>query len=220
MGTFASAQVLESDDYRRILAVLDLVERASTAADFRRLVLEAVDEHLGYRRSTFVVGEPPVSGFKRFAGSTHGLRQADLEEYFERWTPDDPFVSLAATRRMRRSALLELTELADEVLQNERRYVEQFLLRQATSQLSCGSTLGCQRTGTSRSWAPGRPNLLPEIARAFGSLTVQSHTPLGIRPMRRPCPNGQWDLPQKQLMSRRVVRVINQDVPDNAAPST
>lgn len=127
---------LEPADYRGILKILDVVERARTPADFQRLTLEAVDEHLGYTRSTFFIGDPPEPGFRRLAGSTRGLKQVDLEEYLERWTPDDPFVSLAATNRMRRGALVDLTELAVEVLPNERRYVERFLLRQASSQLS------------------------------------------------------------------------------------
>lgn len=151
VGTFAEPELaeaqLESADYRGILAVLGVVQQARSTGEFQRLALEAIEEHLGYRRTTFFFGEPPVPGFKRFAGWTRGLKMVHLEEYLDRWTGDDPFVSGAATNRMRTQHVVELRELAADVHPNERRYVEAFLLRQGSSQVSLWLDTGLPRHG-------------------------------------------------------------------------
>lgn len=124
------------DDYRGILALLEEAERARTVTDFRRAVLEALDEHLGYRLGTFFIAGPPDRDFRPTDGSTHGLREVDMEEYVERWNAADPFVSSAATRAMRNRGLVGLSELVPGILPDQRRYLEDFLLRQGKSQLS------------------------------------------------------------------------------------
>lgn len=138
---------LRPHDYRAILAVLEVVEHANTVGEFSRLAMEAVDEHLGYSRSTFFVGGPPDPGFALFEGSTHGLKEVDLDEYLEDWTGSDPFVASAATSRMRRDGMVGLDDLSGSIDSEQRRYIEQFLHRQSSSQLSLWLDTGLPRHG-------------------------------------------------------------------------
>jgi DNA-binding CsgD family transcriptional regulator len=129
------------------LAVLEIVLRAETVGDFQRLAIEAVDEHLGYVRSAFVVGGPPVASFALFEGSTHGLKGVNLEEHVEDWAGSDPFVASAATARMRRDGIVGLGDLAGTVDSDQTPYIEQYLFRQGSSQLSLWLDTGLPQHG-------------------------------------------------------------------------
>jgi hypothetical protein len=81
-----------ADRRRRLDAVLDAAARAASLVDLLQVTLAALDEHLGYARSAFMlaVAEPPLSGRRAYAGVTHGSPEYMLEEYFERWADRDP----------------------------------------------------------------------------------------------------------------------------------
>jgi DNA-binding CsgD family transcriptional regulator len=138
---------LRPPDYRAILTVLEVVGRAGTVDEFRHLAMEAVDEHLGYVRSIFFVGGQPNPGFVLFEGSTDGLIEVDLEEYLENWTGSDRCVASTATSRMRRGGMAGLNDLGGPVDSYQRRYVEDFLLRQSSSQLSLWLDTGLPQHG-------------------------------------------------------------------------
>src|ERR1700733_3113250 len=74
-------------DQRHVAAVLETVERARSVGEFLSLTLEALDEHLGIRRSAFMLGlsEGESPGRAAYAGLQHGLKPYVMEEYFERW---------------------------------------------------------------------------------------------------------------------------------------
>lgn len=131
-----TAVALTSDDYRAILGALETIERARTISHFRRLVLEALECHLGYRLSTFIVGGPPTAQLRVHDGITHGLKSIDMEEYIELWTSSDPSVTSTATARMASRGLVDLFDLAAAIGPDQRDYLERFLLRQGSTQLS------------------------------------------------------------------------------------
>jgi DNA-binding CsgD family transcriptional regulator len=113
---------LEPRDYRAILAVLEVVGRAGSVDEFRRLAMQAVDEHLGHAQSTFFVGGPPDPGFALFEGSTQGLEQGDLREEAGRG---------------------DLSAFDSE----QRLHIEQFLLRRSSCQLSLWLDTGLPQHG-------------------------------------------------------------------------
>jgi DNA-binding CsgD family transcriptional regulator len=73
--------MLKTDDYRRLLAVIEDVERATSLSAFRRATLQALDGHLGYGRTAFLTGttdEPKVDGV------VNGYQQRRLDAYLTR----------------------------------------------------------------------------------------------------------------------------------------
>ena len=73
-----------STELRHATAVLDTVDAARSVAEFLRLTLEALDEHVGIRRSAFMLGlaEGRLPGPTAYAGLQRGLRPHVMEEYF------------------------------------------------------------------------------------------------------------------------------------------
>jgi DNA-binding CsgD family transcriptional regulator len=94
IGDAVVADLLNADDYVRILVILEVVERAGTVAEFRRMTFEAVDHLLGWRRRTFFVGGPPGPGL-RPDGSTHSRR-----EPIEQCRPVEDFVLRRASSQL------------------------------------------------------------------------------------------------------------------------
>src|ERR1700733_7657928 len=84
-----------STELRRATAVLETADAARSLGEFLTLTLEALDEHVGVRRSAFMLGlsERGFPGPPAYAGLQHGLLPHVLEEYFERWFHLDPLTS-------------------------------------------------------------------------------------------------------------------------------
>lgn len=130
MGTFGGAQFLQSDDYRRILAVLEVAEAAVRTQRFRTAVLEALDEHMNLAGSAFFIAPAPVPGFRAVDGVLHGYAQAGVQEYVERWSDREPYASPRAQALIRANGIAGIEEFFDRLDRTHREYVEEFLLRQ------------------------------------------------------------------------------------------
>ena len=130
MGTFAGDDFLQPEDYKRILAVLEVAERATGTARFRSAVLEALEEHLNLRGSAFFIAPPPAPGFRAIDGVLHGYAQAGVHEYVERWSDREPYASPRAQALIRANGIVGIEEFFDRLDRVHREYVEEFLLRQ------------------------------------------------------------------------------------------
>lgn len=126
----ARDELLNAGDYRRILAVVEAAEKATTRPGFRAAVLEALDEHLGLRESAFFMGPPPVPGFRAVDGILHGYVEDGVPEYVERWSDREPYACAAAQALIRAHGIAGLDEFFDRLDERHRRYVEDFLLPQ------------------------------------------------------------------------------------------
>jgi DNA-binding CsgD family transcriptional regulator len=153
-------------DVRRIAAVLDAIDHAESLREFTALTLAALDEHLGIRRSAFMLAlaERPLPGRVAFAGANHGLRPYVMEEYFERWSHIDALTSDPARAAYVRNGHVTMAGIYQRLEPQHRRYVDDFLRRSGDrEQLSF---------------------LLPCAGWTDGYLTVTGEDPPGERELR------------------------------------
>jgi DNA-binding CsgD family transcriptional regulator len=116
--------ILTADDYRRILAVLEVAGRAQSLTQLRIETLAALEEHLGYRGSGLVLG---TVGSAASDGYLHGRAQRTIEEYFERWRDHDAFNSAISQQLIRSGQTVSLEDIYRQLEPNRRRYVDEFL---------------------------------------------------------------------------------------------
>ncbi len=93
--------MLKADDYRRILAVLEAAEQATSLKNFRTRTLEALEEHLGYRQSAFLTRSVAD---RRIDGVVHGQSQRRLSAYLQRWSDQDVLEAFSSSRGRRARA--------------------------------------------------------------------------------------------------------------------
>jgi DNA-binding CsgD family transcriptional regulator len=120
-----------ADEHRRLDAVLEAAEGARSLGELLTTTLAALEEHLGYPKSTFMLtlAEPPLSGRRAYGGVTHGGPASVLEEYFERWADVDPLGSPAAQLSYVRRGSASIVELYPSLDRSRRRFVDEFLRR-------------------------------------------------------------------------------------------
>lgn len=111
-GREARLGSLAPEEFRSILAILELVERAGSVSEFRSLALDALDEHFGYTRGSFLLAGPPESGFMLTDRVVHGMCEAELKDFLVRkagsqlslWldtgTPTHGYISIFGLRRL------------------------------------------------------------------------------------------------------------------------
>ncbi len=121
----------EITDRRRAAAVLDTVERARSLGEFLRLTLEGLDEHVGVRRSAFMLGltDGVLPGATAYDGLQHGLKPYVMEEYFERWAHLDALTSDVARAEYARHGRATVAGVYARLDAPHRRYVDEFLHR-------------------------------------------------------------------------------------------
>lgn len=122
---------LQQDELRRTSAVLEAAVRSTSLAQFMSQTLGALDEHLGFSSSAFMlaVGEAPSPGRRAFAGVKHGSPPYVLEEYFERWADLDPLASEAARSSYARRGWATVADAYPSLEPGRRRFVDDFLRR-------------------------------------------------------------------------------------------
>lgn len=186
--------LLTSHDYRRVLAVVEVLERAPTVAALRAATLAALEEEFGYGSSTFFVAGPPDVGVELLDGSVHGHPLRDLEEFLERWAPFESLSSPVALAKAQANGVVELEEVYDRLEPGRRRYVNEFLLPKGIgSQLGLFVDTGLRANGYMALLAPrgesfGRIDrtrmlaLRPHLANHLRSrLLIECGEPLGLK---------------------------------------
>jgi DNA-binding CsgD family transcriptional regulator len=121
----------DSTELRHATAVLDTVDSARSVGEFLTLTLEALDEHVGIRRSAFMLGltEGRLPGPAAYAGLQHGLRPHVLEEYFERWFHLDALTTDVARAAYARDGRATIDGIYSRLGAANRRYIDEFLRR-------------------------------------------------------------------------------------------
>ncbi len=125
---------MTADERRRIGAVVEAAERARSLPELLEITLAALDEHLGFSRSAFMlaVADPPFPGNRAYAGVMHGWPPCVLEEYFERWADRDPLGSEAARAAFARGGRATIAEVYPRLDRGRRRFVDDFMRRTRT----------------------------------------------------------------------------------------
>lgn len=116
---------------RQATAVLDAADATRSLGEFLTVTLEALDEHVGIRRSAFMLGlsDGALPGEVAYAGIQHGLRPHVMEEYFERWAHLDALTSEAARAVYARDGYATVASVYGLLGSERRRYVDDFLRR-------------------------------------------------------------------------------------------
>lgn len=91
--------MLKTDDYRRLFAVLEDTERATSLSSFRRGALDALSAHLGWTHGAFLTGS---TDSERIEGVALGIAQRRLDALIARLS------RVPATRRLLGAAHLDL----------------------------------------------------------------------------------------------------------------
>ncbi len=94
--------MLKSDDYRRLLAVLEDVEQATSLSALRRATLDAVLAHLGWEHAAFLTG---AGDAPKLEGVAVGLPQRRLDALLSRLSREQ------AMRHLLSSGKLDLTRV-------------------------------------------------------------------------------------------------------------
>ena len=122
---------LKADDYRRVLDVVEACERATSLKELLELSLAAIDEHLGYSGSAFMVAlaSPPHPGRRAYGGVNHGFPEYVMEEYFERWADADPLASDRSRSWYEQRSLSSTDAIYAQLEGSRKRFIDDFLRR-------------------------------------------------------------------------------------------
>lgn len=97
--------MLKADDYRRVLAVLESAEQATSLKNFRTRTLDALEAQMGYRHSAFLTR---YAADRRIDGVVHGQPQRRLNAYLQRWSDQEVLEAFASSSRARKPRGIEL----------------------------------------------------------------------------------------------------------------
>ncbi|RMI44851.1 helix-turn-helix transcriptional regulator [Streptomyces triticirhizae] len=122
-----AGEALPPEDYRRLFAVWEAVERTPDLATFRESLLRALEEWFGY--STVVVLHGPTVGeaIRGGQGIKSGYSREFLDAYARRWITHDPYMAPHAHRLLRERGVVTLRELHPERDPEQAAFVTEFL---------------------------------------------------------------------------------------------
>jgi DNA-binding CsgD family transcriptional regulator len=117
---------LQREDYRRILAFMESVDREPDLVGFQSAVLGALERFFGWQRLSFQIG-PDLTHALEAPGPKLGYPALVLEEYAQRWGRYDVFKTDTATRLLQARGVLSLHELPAPSDTEAKLYVERFM---------------------------------------------------------------------------------------------
>lgn len=124
--------MLKTDDYRRLLATLEGVERADSLSAFRRATLESMAEHLGYDHAMFLTGTTDEPGVE---GTTVGYPQRRLDALLTRARDLDVTREALAMLGRVRTAPIALNTLQTILPPGVRQAIDEYLTNQRIGDL-------------------------------------------------------------------------------------
>ncbi|MDX6742494.1 helix-turn-helix transcriptional regulator [Actinocorallia sp. A-T 12471] len=106
-------ETLTPEDYRRLVGVLEAVDRAADLTEFRERLLRAVQTWFGFAGVTVLHGPDLAAATEQGCGVQAGYTRAFLDEYAERWAAVDPMRTPHAAALLAETGVVTLAELAD-----------------------------------------------------------------------------------------------------------
>jgi DNA-binding CsgD family transcriptional regulator len=120
-------EALPPEDYRRLVGVLEAIDRASDLLTFREGLLRALQSWFGYSTLAVLHGPTLAEAMLEGRGIKSGYSQAFLDEYATRWVSADPFLTPKAWRLLTDQGVVTLHHLRPQDVPAQRDYVEHFL---------------------------------------------------------------------------------------------
>ncbi|WP_245930274.1 helix-turn-helix transcriptional regulator [Allonocardiopsis opalescens] len=120
-----AGEALALEDYRRLVGILEAVDRAPDLAVFCERLLHALQSWFGYTTLAVLHGATLAEAMRDGGGIKSGYSPDFLDEYTARWAADDPFLTADAMRLLTERGVLTLADLT--LADAHRRYVEHFL---------------------------------------------------------------------------------------------
>ena len=119
--------MLKTDDYRRLLAVLEDVEQATSLSGLRRATLDAAAAHLGWEHAAFVTGS---SDSPKIEGVAIGLPQRRLDALLARLSREQAMRHLLAAAELDLTGALTRDDLWALLTEGGRAVGDEFLAAQ------------------------------------------------------------------------------------------
>jgi DNA-binding CsgD family transcriptional regulator len=119
--------LLSPEDHRRLIGVLEAVDRAPDLPAFRERLLRALQVWFGYGTIAVLHGATLASAMLDGDGVKSGYSAEFLAEYAARWIDADPFLTATARRMLAERGVVTLDDLRPWAVPAQREYVERFL---------------------------------------------------------------------------------------------
>ncbi|MEY9891568.1 DNA-binding CsgD family transcriptional regulator [Catenulispora sp. MAP12-49] len=119
-----TAEPLSPEDYRRVVGVVEAVDRAGDLAEFRERLVTALQSWFGYNGVTVLHGDTAAEAVESGCGVLAGYSAEFLRTYdAEGWERRDPFRDEGFLRRLGEIGVVRLTDVAE-----GSRFRDEFLL--------------------------------------------------------------------------------------------
>jgi DNA-binding CsgD family transcriptional regulator len=129
MGRHTTGRGINASERARIRALTAATAQFESLPAWLEGTLEAVEQHLGHRRSSLllVLATPGSSIRRAFAGAVRGWDDDVLAEYFDRWADSDPLGGDRAREMFETRGFARTATLYPELDASRRRFVDEFL---------------------------------------------------------------------------------------------
>ncbi|MCK2245051.1 MULTISPECIES: LuxR C-terminal-related transcriptional regulator [unclassified Crossiella] len=117
-------EVLPPEDYRRLVGVLEAVDRAPDLEAFSEALVRALQTWFGYSTVVVLHGRTLAEALRGGAGVKTGYSEAFLAEYATQWIAADPFLTPKAFALLDERGVVTLGEL---LAPEHQAYVDGFL---------------------------------------------------------------------------------------------
>lgn len=117
-----AGESLSAEDYRRLVGVLESVDRAGDLPEFRELLVRALQSWFGFTGVAVMHGASLAEAISEGCGVRGGYTPEFIAEYEERWTALDPFRTDRFAEVLSARGVVRLGELVQDSV-----YVTEFL---------------------------------------------------------------------------------------------
>jgi DNA-binding CsgD family transcriptional regulator len=208
--------MLKTDDYRRLMAIIEDAERATSLSAFRRATLDAMDGHLGYPRTAFLTGttdEPKIDGV------VHGIPQRRLDAYLTRLSQHGLVHAAVSRPELDRTQPIALEDIHGALDDSDRAGFDEFLAsQQITGLLGVWLDTGGPTQGLLMLLTDAKPfgtvdhERLQSLAPHLGNLLrhhLPRHVKVAAAPLLTPREAETVDLVAAGYSNRTIARRLN-----------
>lgn len=103
---------LTAEDYRRLIGVIEAVDRAADLPEFRACLVRALQDWFGFRGVAVLHGDTLADAAGNGCGIMDGYAAGFLDEYAAKWAGADPFKDEGFFPRMLQAGVARLSDIA------------------------------------------------------------------------------------------------------------
>jgi DNA-binding CsgD family transcriptional regulator len=105
-------ELLNAEDHRRLVGVIEAVDRAVDLPEFRARLVHALQDWFGFRGVAVLHGDTLAAAVSSDCGVLDGYAAGFLKEYADRWISDDPFRDESFFPRILNAGAVRLSDIA------------------------------------------------------------------------------------------------------------